>query len=239
MSVIRVATLNAGSCRDKLVVEAAKDLNLAYLGGQEFSDQNDLEKDLRNAGFMCFQVGDTGGPATPVFWDPKQIRVTNHFARLLLDRTNIGPGAGPSYNKPKYETILLAQTRPENKREEETRLYFGNSHVIPSLYMPRRGQLGREMNAKSATLAKTFKNNGRTIIKTLDGNAQWTTSNQYDAYKRIGLTTTHKQQDQLVTHRKTHRAIDHIINNAKCLKHGRENVESDHYLLWADLLVGT
>lgn len=115
--------------RDTLAV--VKRLGIpAVLAFQEGGDQQWIGDFLRERGYAFFTGDKVGQPSTPMATSPG-IKVRGSLWELLLGRVNIGPGAGPAMNKPKWWT---------RTRLSVDGVRFGASswHVVPSQQKRKR-----------------------------------------------------------------------------------------------------
>lgn len=96
----------------------------AVLAFQEGGDQKWIGDFLRQRRWTFFTGDKVGQPSTPMATSPG-IKVRDSLWELLLGRVNIGPGAGPAMNKPKWWT---------RTRLSVDGVRFGASswHIVPS-----------------------------------------------------------------------------------------------------------
>lgn len=168
----------------------------AVVAFQEGSDKRWLGDALRRHGYTLLSGSKVGQPATPLAASPG-VRVRGSVWQLILARVNIGPGAGPDRNKPKWW---------QRSRLSVDGARFGASswHVVPSQHKARRMWAAIR---QATTPARALGHIGRPFFLIGDTNSdqdqplsRW--------LRRHGLTSNHDQLGELPT--RGRRSIDAV-----------------------------
>jgi endonuclease/exonuclease/phosphatase family metal-dependent hydrolase len=148
--------------------------------------------------------GRKGQSATPLLVGP-EVEIKAKLRRLLLDRTLVGRGAGPSHNKPKW--WIGGRLRLDG-------VTFGVSsfHELASLQNPNRFRPGTQL---ARALAKATLH--RLVPWFVLGDLNGTPRSRIMRYlRRLGFTSNHLELGELPTH--TNRAIDVALIARRWLK---------------------
>lgn len=121
-------------------------------GTQEGSDKEPMFRKLRERGFKVTLALFIGQAATRVVWSPGEFKRKKRVVKLLLARIYVGPGAGPSFCKPKW---LMGHVFEHKQSGLE--FIFVNCHFVASPQFKRRMKAQIKMLHKIAKWTKKQK----------------------------------------------------------------------------------
>jgi hypothetical protein len=223
MTIVTLATWNAGKGNEHDLLHLLRGTDV--LAGNEWGDRHDLTDEARGEGWGI--LGGRGLPglsSTPLFASPRA-DVLGELAVPLLPRHYIGPGAGPSHNKPKG--MVGGRVRVGRAR-------FGavSTHLVASSYLPLRRKAAQDHIA--ALLEEMDQRHHRPWFILGDFNTTPTSRLLRPMY-RAGWTNTHREAKTLPTHGR--RAIDFIWwrkdPRVRFIAHRTVETKSDHRALVA------
>jgi hypothetical protein len=192
---ITVSTFNAGPARVRQIIRAIRDSGATAL--QEMSDQAKVLAALPAYGIGVVTSKLVGTAATPFAYDKSQFRLIRKVIFKVLEPQNIGPGAGPSRNKPKYFVGGLFEVLGTGGEK----VIMGSAHDVPT----QGAKLRRRAALKLiSALNKGLIGRKRRVICGADWNA---------AQDAPSMVLLHKQGWNFTPERPTHgqRPIDYFI----------------------------
>lgn len=224
MTVVTLATWNAGRGTERDLLHLLREADV--LAGNEWGDRHDLNDEARGEGWHV--LGGRGLPglsSTPLLVSPRA-HVLGEVARELLPRRYVGPGAGPSHNKPKG--MVGGRVRFKGAK-------FGavSTHLVASSYLPLRRKAARD---HIAALLHDL-DHRRHIPWFVLGDFNTTPNSRLlRPMYAAGWTNTHREAKTLPTHGR--RAIDFIWwrkddPRVRFIAHRTIETKSDHRALVA------
>lgn len=223
MTVVTLATWNAGKGSECDLLRLMR--KVGVLAGNEWGDRHDLNDEARGEGWQV--LGGRGLPglsSTPLLVSPRA-DVLGELAVPLLPRRYIGPGAGPSHNKPKG--MVGGRFRVGDAR-------FGavSTHLVASSYLPLRRKAAQDHIDR--LLEEMAHRRHRPWFILGDFNTAPDSSLLRPMYA-AGWTNSHREAKTLPTHGR--RAIDFIWwredPRVRFIAHKTVETKSDHRALVA------
>lgn len=188
--------------RDRVARKASQGQPLVVVCLQEAGGDTQSDRIHRVAHGFGYEVldgdGRLGQSSTPILTSPA-LRVKAKLAQSLLAATNIGPGAGPSRNKPKWWLGGRLAARG-------VRFNAASIHVVPTQGLARRLWAALQQGQKVLRIVRN-----RRIPTVTAGDLNATPAARLWGFlRRAGFTSNHHELGTVPTHGPT-RAIDAVI----------------------------